>query len=199
MVGLGAARRLPPFFIGASPFFSRAPRYFIGARRFPMDGSPFEGRAPPFFGRAPRYFIGARRFPMDGSPFEGRAPPFFARAPCYFIGARHSLAGDSPFKGHASPFFIGASRYFIRALRFCGKALRFTHARSRRTRTPCDHAFSGSSQPYLSGVLPLNSPKNSSWMRPVTGPGLPAPTGLPSTERIGVISAAVPHVHSDNG
>ena len=31
-------------------------------------------------------------------------------------------------------------------------------------------------------------------MRLVTGPGLPAPTWRPSTERIGVISAAVPHM-----
>ena len=56
----------------------------------------------------------------------------------------------------------------------------------------------GSSQPYLSGVLPSNRPKNSSCMRRVTGPGLPVPTWRPSTERIGVISAAVPHMKSSS-
>ena len=35
-------------------------------------------------------------------------------------------------------------------------------------------------------------------MRRVTGPGLPSPTWRPSTERIGVISAAVPHMNSSS-
>src|SRR3982750_1609183 len=43
----------------------------------------------------------------------------------------------------------------------------------------------GSSQPHLSSVRPSKSPKKSSCMRAVSLPGLPVPTGLPSTERIG--------------
>ena len=35
-------------------------------------------------------------------------------------------------------------------------------------------------------------------MRRVTGPGLPVPTGRPSTLRMGVISAAVPHMKSSS-
>jgi hypothetical protein len=50
----------------------------------------------------------------------------------------------------------------------------------------------------VSGVLPSNNPKNSFCILAVTGPGLPAPTGLPSTERIGVISAAVPHMNNSS-
>ena len=50
----------------------------------------------------------------------------------------------------------------------------------------------GSSQPQLSGVAPVNRPKNAFCSASVIGPRLPAPTVMWSTERIGVISAAVP-------
>src|SRR3546814_15997713 len=65
-------------------------------------------------------------------------------------------------------------------------------------RSPSERDYAGSSQPYLSGVRPSNRPKNSSCIRLVTGPALPAPTWRPSTERIGVISAAVPHLNSSS-
>ena len=57
---------------------------------------------------------------------------------------------------------------------------------------------SGSSQPHWSLVLPVNRPKNSSCRRRVTRPALPLPICLPSTARIGVISAAVPHISSSS-
>src|SRR6185369_6358285 len=50
----------------------------------------------------------------------------------------------------------------------------------------------GVSQPCRSTVVPSNRPKNAFCNARVTGPGLPVPTGLRSTERTGVISAAVP-------
>src|SRR3954468_6727479 len=50
----------------------------------------------------------------------------------------------------------------------------------------------GVSQPRVSGVLPSNRPKKAFCSARVISPGLPAPTGLRSTERTGVISAAVP-------
>src|SRR6185312_3884150 len=55
-----------------------------------------------------------------------------------------------------------------------------------------------SSQPHLSLVWPSNRPKNSSCRRRVTRPALPVPTCLPSTERICVISAAVPHISTSS-
>lgn len=48
------------------------------------------------------------------------------------------------------------------------------------------------SQPHLSATLPSTMPKKTSWMALVTGPRLPAPTGMRSIVRMGVISAAVP-------
>ena len=63
----------------------------------------------------------------------------------------------------------------------------------RRGDASADLAFShGSSQPHLSWVLPLNRPKNAACSASVIGPRLPAPTVMRSTERTGVISAAVP-------
>src|SRR3546814_1142697 len=42
------------------------------------------------------------------------------------------------------------------------------------------HSQASSSQPYLSGVVPSNSPKNISCILSVTGPALPAPIWRPS-------------------
>lgn len=50
----------------------------------------------------------------------------------------------------------------------------------------------GVSHPYWSSSSPSMMPKNCCWIAWVTGPRLPSPTGKRSTERIGVISAAVP-------
>ena len=56
----------------------------------------------------------------------------------------------------------------------------------------------GSSQPYLSGVAPVNRPKNAFCSFSVTGPRRPLPTVMRSTERMGVISAAVPVKNSSS-
>ena len=50
----------------------------------------------------------------------------------------------------------------------------------------------GSSQFQRSTVEPSNRPKKSFCKRSVIGPRLPSPTVILSTERTGVISAAVP-------
>src|SRR5262249_33848107 len=50
----------------------------------------------------------------------------------------------------------------------------------------------GVSHPYRSSASPLLRAEDSFWRRSVTGPRRPEPTTMRSTERIGVISAAVP-------
>src|SRR6202142_3964032 len=53
-------------------------------------------------------------------------------------------------------------------------------------------AFTEVSQPYRSGLEPSMIEKNSFCSRSVTGPRRPVPTCMWSTDRMGVISAAVP-------
>src|SRR6185437_8680269 len=54
------------------------------------------------------------------------------------------------------------------------------------------------SQCSLSAVVPENSPKKACCSRSVMGPRRPLPTGMRSTERIGVTSAAVPVKNSSS-
>jgi len=55
-----------------------------------------------------------------------------------------------------------------------------------------------SSQPRVSSVSPLNRPKNAFCIAVVIGPRLPAPIVMPSTERMGETSAAVPVKNSSS-
>src|SRR5690606_30131615 len=80
-----------------------------------------------------------------------------------------------------------------------GDGRRFVAFRANAMRLPdlvddglLHRAHTGSSQPYLSSVLPLNRPKNRSCTALVIGPRVPLPIGARSTERIGVISTPVP-------
>ena len=45
---------------------------------------------------------------------------------------------------------------------------------------------------WVSGAVPATMSMKRFWMAPVTGPRVPAPTVIRSTDRIGVISTAVP-------
>src|SRR5262249_47579111 len=52
--------------------------------------------------------------------------------------------------------------------------------------------YTNVSQPWRSGASPLMMSKNAVWIASVIGPRRPLPTAILSTERIGVISTAVP-------
>src|SRR5579872_1630801 len=58
--------------------------------------------------------------------------------------------------------------------------------------TAATGALTGVSQLWRSGLVPLVRAKNSSWSLRVMGPATPLPTWILSTERMGVISTAVP-------